>query len=149
MNTCTFFGRLGADPEIKNLPNGSTVARFTLAVSQMYTDKSGEKKEGTQWVTCIAWDKQAEFAQKHLGKGQRVLITARYESRSYEVQGEKRWAHEFRVSQIDVVDWPEKMEAKPVPTPPDSALTPPAPKAATTVTKHAAPSIAESDELPF
>jgi hypothetical protein len=41
------------------------------------------------------------------------------------------------------------MEAKPVPTPPDSALTPPAPKAAMTVTKHAAPPIAESDELPF
>jgi single-strand DNA-binding protein len=148
MNTCTFFGRLGADPEIKNLPNGSTVARFTLAVSQMYTDKSGEKKEGTQWVTCIAWDKQAEFTQKHLGKGQRALITARYESRSYEVQGEKRWAHEFRVSQIDVVDWPEKMEATPVATPPDSKLVPPAPK--TTVQKvQSAPPIADDDNLPF
>ena len=148
MNNCTFFGRLGADPEIKNLPNGSTVARFTLAVSQMYTDKSGEKKEGTQWVTCIAWDKQAEFAQKHLGKGQRALITARYESRSYEVQGEKRWAHEFRVAQIDVIDWPEKMAVTPVPTPPDSALTPPAPK--TTAQKvQSTPPIADDDNLPF
>jgi single-strand DNA-binding protein len=147
MNTCTFFGRLGADPEIKTINSGSKVARFTLAVSRQYIDKSGQKQEATQWVTCIAWEKQADFTEKYLRKGQRALITATYESRSYEVNGEKRWAHEFKVNQIDVVDWPEKMSAEPVPTPPDSALVPPAPKGVSMKIQSAP--IADGDDIPF
>jgi len=148
MNNCTFFGRLGADPEIKNTNSGQKVARFNLAVNRTWVGKDGQKQESTTWTTCIAWEKLAETAEKHLKKGQRVLVTSQYETRSYEVNGEKRWAHEFRVTALDIVDWPEKMEVTPVATPPDSKLVPPAPKAATTVTKHATAPL-DPDELPF
>ena len=148
MNNCTFFGRLGADPEIKNTNSGQKVARFNLAVNRTWVGKDGQKQESTTWMTCIAWEKLAETAEKHLKKGQRVLVTSQYETRSYEVNGEKRWAHEFRVTALDIVDWPEKMEVTPVATPPDSKLVPPAPK--TTAQKvQSAPPIADDDNLPF
>ena len=74
MNNCTFFGRLGADPEIKNTNSGQKVARFNLAVNRTWVGKDGQKQESTTWMTCIAWEKLAETAEKHLKKGQRVLV---------------------------------------------------------------------------
>ena len=148
MNNCQFFGRLGADPEIKFTNSGQKVARFSLAVNRSWLDKQGQKQESTTWMTCIAWEKLAETVEKHLKKGQRVLVTSQYETRSYEVNGEKRWAHEFRVTALDIVDWPEKMSVEPVATPPDSKLVPPAPK--TIAQKHqSAPPISDDDEMPF
>jgi single-strand DNA-binding protein len=144
MNNCTFFGRLGADPEIKNTNSGQKVARFNLAVNRSWVGKDGQKQESTTWTTCIAWEKLAETAEKHLKKGQRVLVTSQYETRSYEVNGEKRWAHEFRVTALDIVDWPEKTEVGAPVTPAPSASPAPAPKPAA-----AKPLFDEDGELPF
>ena len=62
LNQCNFIGRLGADPEIKYLPNGDPVANFSIAVGEKWTDKqTGGAKENTEWVRIVAFRKLAEI----------------------------------------------------------------------------------------
>ena len=59
INRVILIGRLGKDPEIRSTPNGTTVAKFTLATDERFTDKSGEKQERTEWHNIVAWGKLA------------------------------------------------------------------------------------------
>ena len=145
MNICTFMGRLGADPEVKTTNAGTKAARFNIAVTRTWWNaKENKKEESTTWVTCIAWEKLAETVEKHLKKGQRVLVVGQYETRQYESSGEKRWAHEFRIANMDIIDWPEKTEVGAPVTPAPSASPAPAPKPSA-----AKPLFDEDCELPF
>lgn len=85
INKCIFIGRLGKDPEVRNLDNGSTVASFSIAVSESYKDRTtGEKKETTEWINCVAWRGLAEIAQKYIHKGDQVFVEGKLKTRSYE-----------------------------------------------------------------
>ena len=61
MNKCTFIGRLSRDAEIKYLQDGTAVCNFSIAVSEKYKNKSGERIEKTEWVTLVAFGKLAEI----------------------------------------------------------------------------------------
>lgn len=95
VNKVILVGRLGKDPEVRNLDNGATVANFTVATSESYKDKTtGEKKEITEWHNIVLWRGLAEVAQKYLHKGDMVYIEGKLRTRSWEKEGVTRYTTE-------------------------------------------------------
>lgn len=80
MNKVILMGRLTRDPEVRNSQGGTAVARYTLAVDRMF------KREGepnTDFINCITFGKNAEFAEKYLKKGMRIVVSGRIQTGSY------------------------------------------------------------------
>jgi single-strand DNA-binding protein len=95
VNKVILVGRLGKDPEVRNLENGATVANFTLATSESYKDRTtGEKKEVTEWHNIVLWRSLAEISQKYLHKGDMVYIEGKLRTRSWEKEGVTRYTTE-------------------------------------------------------
>lgn len=95
VNKVILVGRLGKDPEVRNLDSGVAVANFTLATSESYKDKTtGEKKEVTEWHNIVLWRGLAEIAQRYLHKGDLVYIEGKLRSRSWEKEGVTRYITE-------------------------------------------------------
>jgi single-strand DNA-binding protein len=96
LNKVMLIGNLGADPEIRNTPGGAQVANFRVACTENWTDQAGQRQERTEWVTIVAWRKQAEIAQKYLHKGSKVYVEGKLQTRSWEDKngGGKRYATE-------------------------------------------------------
>ncbi len=96
VNKVILVGRLGKDPEVRNLDNGATVANFTIATSESYKDKTtGEKKEITEWHNIVLWRGLAEISQKYLHKGDLVYIEGKLRTRSWEKEGVTRYTTEI------------------------------------------------------
>jgi single-strand DNA-binding protein len=83
-NQVMLLGRLGQDPELRNLEKGNRVASFSLATNDPYTDKEGNKKEQTEWHNIVAWGNQADRCEKYLKKGKEVLIGGKLTYRNWE-----------------------------------------------------------------
>lgn len=95
VNKVILVGRLGKDPEVRNLDNGATVANFTVATSESYKDKTtGEKKEITEWHNIVLWRGLAEVAQKYLHKGDMIYVEGKLRTRSWEKDGVTRYTTE-------------------------------------------------------
>ncbi|TXH31196.1 MAG: single-stranded DNA-binding protein [Cyclobacteriaceae bacterium] len=95
VNKVILVGRLGKDPEVRNLENGAVVANFTMATSETYKDRvTGEKKEITDWHNIVLWRGLAEIAQKYLHKGDMVYIEGKMRTRSWERDGVTRYTTE-------------------------------------------------------
>jgi single-strand DNA-binding protein len=95
VNKAILVGRLGKDPEVRNLDNGATVANFTLATSESYKDKTtGEKKEITEWHNIVLWRGLAEVAAKYLHKGDMIYVEGRLRTRQWEKDGVTRYTTE-------------------------------------------------------
>ena len=96
VNKVILVGRLGKDPEVRNLENGATVANFTMATSESYKDKvTGEKKEITEWHNISLWRGLADIAAKYLHKGDMVYIEGKLRTRSWEKEGVTRYTTEI------------------------------------------------------
>ncbi len=96
VNKVIIVGRLGADPELKAVGNGQSVARLNIATSENWTGKDGQKQERTEWHRVVVWGRQAENCGKHLAKGRQVYIEGRLQTRSWEDQsGQKRYTTEI------------------------------------------------------
>src|SRR3982751_2341112 len=98
VNKVILVGRLGADPEVKTINGGNTVARLSLATSENWKDKDGNKQERTEWHRVTLWGKQAEVAGKYLTKGRQVYIEGRLQTSSYEKDGVKKYSTEIVAS---------------------------------------------------
>ena len=95
VNKVILVGRLGKDPEVRNLDNGAVVANFSIATSESYKDRTtGEKKEITEWHNIVLWRGLAEIAQKYLRKGDMVFIEGKLRTRSWEKDGVTRYTTE-------------------------------------------------------
>lgn len=100
-NSVQLIGRLGKDPEVKDLDNGRKLATFTLATSDNYKNAAGEKVEDTQWHNLVAWGKTADIVGKYLKKGKEVAVEGKLIHRSYETDaGEKRYVTEVNVNEV-------------------------------------------------
>ncbi|MGH7487330.1 MAG: single-stranded DNA-binding protein [bacterium] len=93
VNKVILIGRLGKDPEIRSIPSGKSVTKFTLATDDRFTDKSGEKQERTEWHNIETWDRLAEVCGQYLRKGSLVYIegTIRTESWDDKETGVKKY----------------------------------------------------------
>jgi len=84
VNKAILIGNLGRDPEIRQLPSGQNVASFTLATTENYTNKTGEKIKQTEWHRITAFGKLADIAGKYLHKGKQVYIEGKLRTRQWE-----------------------------------------------------------------
>ena len=82
-NHVQLIGRLGSNPEVKILDNGSKLARFNIAVTETYTSKNGEKVNNVQWHSIVAWGSLANIAERILQKGVQVTIDGKLFNRNY------------------------------------------------------------------
>ncbi len=102
-NHVQLVGHLGANPEIKILENGTKLARFAVAVNEIYRRKTGEKVASTQWHTITAWGSLANIAERILQKGTHVTIDGRLISRNYsDKQGNNRTSVEIVANELFV-----------------------------------------------
>ena len=99
VNKVIIVGNLGKDPEVKAVGQ-NTVANFSLATSESYTDKSGQKQEKTEWHKIVAWGKLAELAGQYLKKGRQVYVEGKLQTREYEKDGQKRYSTEIVASSV-------------------------------------------------
>src|SRR5918993_1313265 len=96
VNKVILVGRLGKEPEVRNLENGAAVANFSIATTESYKDKTtNEKKEVTEWHNIVLWRGLAEIAQKYLHKGDMVYIEGKLRTRSWEKDGVTRYTTEI------------------------------------------------------
>lgn len=92
VNKAILVGNLGKDPEVKYLENNVAVARFPLATTESWKDRSGERKEHTEWHNIVLWRGLAEITEKYLRKGDKVYIEGRIRMESWEdKEGNKRY----------------------------------------------------------
>ena len=95
VNKVILVGNLGRDPEVRHLDNGRAVANFSIATSETYKNKSGERVTNTEWHNVVLWTPLAEIAERYLGKGKQVYIEGKLTTRSYDDKdGNKRYVTE-------------------------------------------------------
>ena len=84
VNKVILVGNLGKDPEVKYTPQGTAVAKITLATNESYKDKGGQWQERTEWHNVVLWQRLAEIAGEYLKKGNKVYIEGRLQTRSWD-----------------------------------------------------------------
>jgi len=84
VNKVILIGNLGKDPEVKYTPQGTPVAKLTLATNERYKDKGGEWQDRTEWHNVVLWQRLAEIAGEYLKKGSKVYIEGRLQTRSWD-----------------------------------------------------------------
>lgn len=118
VNKCVFIGRLGKDPDVKVLENGTKVAQFTIACSERgYTSANGTQvPERTEWINMVAWRGLAEIVEKYTRKGSNIYVEGKFRTRSYEAtDGSKRYVTEIYAENIELLE----ARKDSVPPPPD------------------------------
>lgn len=95
VNKVILVGNLGKDPEVRHLDNGRAVANFSVATSETYKNRQGERVTTTEWHNIVLWTPLAEVAEKYLKKGSQVYIEGKITTRSWDDQeGNKRYTTE-------------------------------------------------------
>jgi single-strand DNA-binding protein len=114
INKVILVGNLGNDPEMKYTTGGQAVARFNIATSESWTDKSGQKQERTEWHKIVVWGKLGEICGKHLSKGRQAYIEGKLQTRQWEdQQGQKRYTTEVVAATVQFLGAPGGYAAGP------------------------------------
>ena len=96
VNKVILVGNLGSDPQIRYTPQQTAVANFSLATTERFTNKNGEKESRTEWHRIVAWARLAEICSEYLKKGKQVYIEGRIQTRQWEDKdGNKRSSTEI------------------------------------------------------
>lgn len=105
LNQCSFIGRLGRDPETRYMQNGKAVANFSIAVGSSWKDKqTGDKKQQTEWVNIVAFDKLGEICSQYLRKGSQVFIQGAFKTRKWQdKEGKDRYSTEIVAQQMQML----------------------------------------------
>jgi single-strand DNA-binding protein len=100
LNQATLFGNLGADPELRVTPSGTSVLKLRMATTESYLDRNNARQERTEWHSITVWGKRGDALAKILAKGDKILIQGRIRTSSYEKNGEKRYRTEIHAEHI-------------------------------------------------
>ena len=103
LNKVILIGNLGRDPETRYLPNGDAVANISVATTETWKDKAGEKQEKTEWHRVTMYRRLGEIAGEYLKKGSQVYIEGRIEYREYEKDGVKRYSTDIIASEMKML----------------------------------------------
>lgn len=108
LNRVTIIGHLGQDPELRHLPSGQAVGRFSVATDEAYTDKEGKRQERAEWHSIVVFGKVAESCGKYLAKGREVYVEGRLRTREFEAKnnGGKRQRTEIVASRVQFLGTP-------------------------------------------
>ncbi|MDP8209151.1 MAG: single-stranded DNA-binding protein [Candidatus Electryonea clarkiae] len=98
VNKVILIGNLGKDPEISYTQSGTAVCKVSLATTEKWTNREGEKQEKTEWHNLVFWRRQAEVANEYLRKGSKIFVEGRIQYRQWEGNdGNKRYATDIEV----------------------------------------------------
>lgn len=101
VNKVILVGNLGRDAELRYTPGGAPVAKISLATTEMWNDKSGQRQERTEWFSIDIWGKQAESLSEYLVKGKQVYVEGRLQSREWQdKEGVKRKTWDVRADRV-------------------------------------------------
>ncbi len=111
VNKVIILGNLGKDPETRYMPDGGAVTNITVATTETWKDKNGEKQEKTEWHRITFFGKQAEIAGEYLHKGKQVYIEGRLETKKYtDKQGVEKYATGIIASELKLLGGKPKEE---------------------------------------
>ena len=111
LNKVLLIGRLGQDPKLNYLQNGTPVASLSLATDESYKDKNGNKVERTEWHRVVVWGKQAEFCANYLSKGRLVFVEGKLQTRKWQDrQGQDRYTTEIVAARIQALDYKQNQD---------------------------------------
>jgi single-strand DNA-binding protein len=129
VNKVILIGNLGKDPEVRRLENGSVVATFPLATSEIYNDKqTGDRKEITDWHDIVLWRGLAEIAEKYVRKGSKVYIEGKLKKRSWQdKEGNTRYATEVVGDDLTILTRSDQSERNNAPYSPEGKPANPSP----------------------
>lgn len=128
LNKVFLIGNLTRDPELKSLPSGVQVASFGMATNRVYRDRDGNKQESAEFHNIVVFSRQAELCAQYLRRGSQALIEGRLQTRSWEVEGQKRYRTEIVADRVQFGDRRQSDGA--APQTPTSARSPEAGKPA-------------------
>jgi len=105
LNSCFFIGRIGKPLELKYMPNGNAVLNFSIACSDDYKDKGGEKVEQTNWIDLVIFGKGAEIVKQYCSKGSKLFVNGKQRTRKWQTEsGENRYSTEVVVNDFQMLD---------------------------------------------
>lgn len=105
LNKAMILGNLTRDPESRTTPTGQNVCNFSVATSSSYTDKAGMKQETVEYHNVVAWGKLADICRQYLGKGRKVYVEGRIQTRDWTAQdGQKKYRTEIVADQMILLD---------------------------------------------
>lgn len=105
LNKVTLIGNLGENPVIGQLEGNISVAKFTMATTEIFRDCNGQSRTETEWHTVVLWRTLAELANTYLHKGSLVYIEGKLKTRQYEdKEGKSRYTTEIVADQIIMLD---------------------------------------------
>ncbi len=111
INKVILLGRLGKDPQVRQLENGRVVCNVTLATNDYYIDKDGNRKENTEWHNLEIWDNQARTAEKYLHKGSIIYVEGKIRTDKYTDQdGIEKQIRKIRVLALQMMGGMNKTE---------------------------------------
>jgi len=104
VNKVILIGNVGKDPEIRHLDSGVAVANFTLATSESYNAKNGERVTNTEWHNIVMWRGLADVVEKYVKKGSKLFIEGKITSRQYEKDGQTKYFTEIVANNMVMLD---------------------------------------------
>lgn len=147
VNKVILVGNVGRDPEVKYLEQDVPVARFTLATSESYRAKNGERIESTEWHNIVLWRGLAKVAEQYVKKGSKLYLEGKITHRQYEQEGVTKYFTEIVANNMVMLDSKAQantsaQETKPSPN--NTQNEPSAPKSAPDFEENEG-----DDDLPF
>ena len=104
LNKVILIGRLGREPELRYMANGEAVCNFSVATSETWNDRNGQRVERTEWHNITMYRKLAEIAGKYLTKGSQVYLEGKIQSRKYQGKdGIERTAYEIIANEMKML----------------------------------------------
>lgn len=103
LNKVMLIGNLGKDPEIQTFDSGAKKAAFSIATTEKYTNRDGQKAESTEWHNIVCWNKLADLAENYLRKGKQIYVEGKIKTRSWEEDGKKRYITEIEALSIQML----------------------------------------------
>lgn len=104
LNKVILIGRLGRDPETRHMPNGEAVCNFSVATSEAWNDRNGQRQERTEWHNITMYRRLAEIAGQYLKKGSQVYLEGKIQTRKYtDKNGVERTAYDIIVNEMKML----------------------------------------------
>ncbi|MDL2311721.1 single-stranded DNA-binding protein [Bacteroidales bacterium OttesenSCG-928-B11] len=123
VNKVILIGNLGKDPEIRTFETGAKKASFSLATTEAYKDRDGNRVETTEWHNIVCWRNLADIAEKYLTKGKQIYVEGKLRNRSWEDNGVKKYITEIEASTFTMLG----LKGDDTNRLPESRVTPPTP----------------------
>lgn len=110
LNKIQLIGRVGKTPEITRFDSGVQVAKFSLATSEKFTNKQGEKVENTEWHNIVIWNKLTDVVKDYVQKGMLLYVEGKVKTRTYEKDGQKHYLTEVFADSIQMLSRADNKE---------------------------------------